>query len=342
MIKLQRLSETPILTPREHLGWERGAVFNAGAIRANGQVHLFYRAVDHEPGGKHGQCQTYNTSVGHAVSDDGLHFQRHDTPLIPYGFSGPSECAEDCRIVQLEGLYYLTYCFYNRTLGRPSPGYSTSPDLSHWEHHGELVPFADYGFNKNAMLFPERIGGRYALLHRPEAMAFRHLPQQRFDWRTWSRSEHMRPEQQPGITLSYSTDLRHWTHSRIIMAPRPGAWDCSKVGPGAPPLRTPAGWLNVYHGVDAQHVYRLGLALHDLHNPALVLKRQTECLLEPELEWEREGDVPNVVFTCGALLDGTRLTVYYGGADTCIGVAAADVAEFLAAPVSEPLAALTA
>ena len=329
MIKLQRLSTDPILRPRPDLQWERGAVFNAGVIEKDGCIHMFYRAVDHEPGGKHGQCKIYRTSVGYAVSADGLNFKRADTPLIPYGLLGDRHAAEDCRIVELDGLYYLTYCLNNRNTGCPSPGYSVSPDLRHWEHRGELVPFAEFGFNKNATLFPERIGGRYALFHRPEASAFRHLPLKQFSWRTWSRCDDMAEDQRPGLTLSYSHDLRHWEDTRVILRPREGNWDNHKVGPGAPPMRTPAGWLNVYHAVDALHVYRLGLALHDLRDPSIVLKRQDSCILEPELDWEIEGDVPNVVFTCGALLRGTELTVYYAGADTCIGIARADVAAFL-------------
>ncbi len=332
MIKLQRLSADPILRPRPDLQWERGAVFNAGAIEIDGRVHLFYRAVDHEPGGKHGQCLTYNTSVGYAVSEDGLHFERRDTPLIPYGFSGPKRAAEDCRVVRLEDTFYLTYCLNDRNTGLPRPGYSTSRDLSSWEHHGELVPFDDYGFNKNATLFPEKIDGRYVLFHRPEAAAFRHLPLKQFSWRTWSRCDDMREDQKPGLTLSYSRDLRTWTDSQVILRARDGYWDDNKVGPGAPPIRTPSGWLNVYHGVDRHHVYRLGLALHDLRDPSIVLKRQDACILEPELDWERDGDVPNVIFTCAALLRGSELTVYYAGADTCLGVARANVSSFLDLP----------
>lgn len=330
MIRLTRLSDQPILAARPQLSWERGAVFNAGVVKDGGKVHLFYRAVNHEPGAKHGQCKTYQSSVGYAVSDDGIHFSRPDEPLIPYEAYGPGCEIQDCRVTRQNGHFVLTYCLYDRKVGHPRPGYSISADLTHWDHKGELVPFADYGFNKNAALFPEKIGERYALFHRPESLAFRGLPERQFDWRTWSRCNDMTEGQLPGITLSYSGDLRHWEDSRVIMRPRPGHWDDNKVGPGAPPLKTPAGWLNVYHGVSKDHVYRLGLALHDLEDPAIVLKRQADCILEPELEWERYGDVDNVVFTCGALMEGTRLTVYYAGADTAIGVAEADVSAWLA------------
>lgn len=328
-VKLRRLTDTPLLRARADVSWERGAVLNTAAIRENGHIHLFYRAIEHDPGWRQGTPGVYRTSVGHAWSEGGLHFERGREPVIPVGFGGGATEAEDCRIVHLDGLYYLTYCLWDAERGRPTPGYSVSRDLRTWEHRGELVPFAQYGYNKNAALFPEKIGGRFALFHRPEAAAFRHLPEPRFSWRTWSRCDDMTPDQRPGVTLSYSDDLRTWTDTRVVLQPREGLWDDNKVGPGAPPLRTPAGWLNVYHGVSKDHTYRLGLALHDLADPAIVLKRQEACLLEPELDWERRGDVDNVVFTCGALLDGTRLRVYYAGADTAIGVAEADVAEFL-------------
>jgi predicted GH43/DUF377 family glycosyl hydrolase len=329
-IKLSRLSDTPLLQARRDVPWERGAVLNTAALRENGHIHLFYRAIEHEPGWQPGAGGTYRTSVGHAWSSSGgLAFERGDEPVLPVGFGGDTTEAEDCRIVKIDGLYYLTYCLWDSSVGRPTPGYSVSRDLKTWEHCGELVPFAQYGYNKNAVLFPEKIGGRFALLHRPEAMAFRHLPEANFSWRTWSRCDEMTPAQRPGVTLSFSDDLKHWTDTRVLLQPREGLWDDNKVGPGAPPMRTPSGWLNVYHGVSKDHVYRLGLALHDLADPSIVLKRQEACLLEPELDWEREGDVDNVVFTCGALLEGSRLRVYYAGADTAIGAAEADVSEFL-------------
>jgi predicted GH43/DUF377 family glycosyl hydrolase len=310
--------------------WERGACLNAAILEENGRIYMFYRAIDHEPGwkpgGQSGGC--YNTSVGLAVSQDGLHFERREEPLIPLGFFGPHTEAQDCRIVKIDGTYYLTYCLYNKKEGIPRAGYSTSRNLVDWEHHGEIVPFERFGFNKNAALFPEKINGRFALLHRPESAAFLREPIARFNWRTWSRGP-LTPSTAPGVTISYSEDLRSWHDTKVVLAPRAGMWDEAKVGAGAPPIRTPVGWLNVYHGVDHKHVYRLGLALHDLDDPTIVLKRQEACLLQPELEWELKGDVDGAIFTCGAILSGEVLRVYYAGADTVIGVAEADVGGFL-------------
>jgi predicted GH43/DUF377 family glycosyl hydrolase len=329
VFQLQRASCEPLVVPRAEVRWERGACLNSAVIFEGGVWHLLYRAIDHEPGWKQGRPGPYLTSVGLATSTDGLHFTRREEPVIPYGFYGPNTEAQDCRLVKIDGLYHLTYCLYDKSRGIPTTGCSVSSDLVHWEHRGELTPFDEFGFNKNAALFPEKIGGRFCLMHRPEAAAFRHLPAKDFNWRTWSRGPSDEGDPQTGITLSYSDDLRHWTDSDVVLAPRPGLWDNIKVGAGAPPIRTPQGWLNVYHGVDERHVYRLGIALHDADDPTVVLKRQEEPILQPELEWECRGDVDGAIFTCGAVLHGTRLQVYYAGADTVIGLAEGDVHTFL-------------
>lgn len=329
-VRLRRVSTEPVFTPRSDVRWERGACLNAAILEEDGVIHMFYRAIDHEPGWKQGVQSggCYNTSVGHAISRDGVFFERHMEPLIPFGFFGPHTEAQDCRIVKIDGVYYLTYCLYNKKEGIPRAGYSTSCNLVDWEHHGEIVPFEQFGFNKNAVLFPEKIHGCFALLHRPESAAFLREPMPAFNWRTWSRGP-LSPDTAPGVTISYSRDFRSWHDTKVLLAPRDGHWDEAKVGAGAPPLRTSAGWLNVYHGVDHHHVYRLGLALHDLDDPSIVLRRQEHCLLEPELEWELKGDVDGAIFTCGALMKGSTLQVYYAGADTVIGLAEADVGGFL-------------
>jgi predicted GH43/DUF377 family glycosyl hydrolase len=125
----------------------------------------------------------------------------------------------------------------------------------------------------------------------------------------------------PDIWIAYSDDLIHWNGHRVIMTPRKGYWDSEKIGAGAPPIKTEKGWLIFYHGVDGDNVYRLGVALLDLEDPSIVLKRQEEPVLEPEKYYELEGIVPNVVFTCGAVEVNDTYYVYYGGGDYVIGVA---------------------
>ena len=132
----------------------------------------------------------------------------------------------------------------------------------------------------------------------------------------------------PDIYLSFSDDLHTWSDHTCIMKPE-FDWEAKRIGGGAQPLRTEKGWLLVYHGVDDKMWYRLGIALLDFEDPTKVVKRQAEFILEPELDWERTGDVKNVVFTCGAVLLGRELWVYYGCADAVIGLAKGDVDDFL-------------
>jgi predicted GH43/DUF377 family glycosyl hydrolase len=155
--------------------------------------------------------------------------------------------------------------------------------------------------NKDAALFPEKIRGRYCMLHRRE----------------------------PDIWLAYSDDLLHWDDHQVVMRPRPGAWDAVKIGANGPPLKTDAGWLFLYHGFAEDKAYKLGVALLDAADPTVVLKRQWEPILEPGEEWERYGDTPNVVFSCGQVMTEDALYVYYGGADTVIGLATCSRAEVM-------------
>jgi len=150
--------------------------------------------------------------------------------------------------------------------------------------------------NKNGVLFPEKVKGEYVMFYRI----------------------------MPDIWIAYSLNLEEWYGHQIVIEPREGLWDSKKVGAGAPPIKTEKGWLLFYHGVDEERVYRLGVALFDLDDPARLIARQEKTILEPEEKWELEGDVPNVVFTCGAIEKGGMYYVYYGGADTVIGVATVD------------------
>jgi predicted GH43/DUF377 family glycosyl hydrolase len=288
MIKLERLSEQPILTPKKEHTWEKAAVFNCGVIFHNDLVHMIYRATDITSNGEQGK---YVNNLGYAISSDGIHFNRLEKPIlindVPQERRGP----EDPRLVRLDDTFYMTYTGYG---GRFDGDYriclASSPNLISWERHGVLLDEA----NKDAALFPEKVNGRYLMLHR-------------------------RP---PDIWLAYSDDLRHWDNHLSLMQPIPDSrWESEKIGAAGPPIKTKEGWLLIYHGVSGDGRYSLGVALLDLQKPTKILFRQTEPILEPELEWEINGYVPNVVFSCGqAVIDG-KIHVYYGGADTAIGVA---------------------
>jgi len=288
-MQLQRYAGNPILEPRrEHL-WEDRAVFNCAVVHHEGLFHMLYRAV----------AKDLVSTIGYAVSRDGFDWLRLDKPVLEPANEFETKGVEDPRVTRIGDTFYMAYTAYSEQGMRVS--LAASNNLITWERLGIILPGED---NKDAALFPERIGGRYALLHR-------------------------RP---PDVWIACSDDLLHWTDHRVIMRPRPGTWEALKVGAAGPPVRSPVdptgktdqGWLLIYHGVDESHVYRLGVALLDLNDPAVVLKQQEAPILEPEEEWELYGDVPNVVFSCGQVLTDDALYVYYGGADTVIGVATAD------------------
>jgi predicted GH43/DUF377 family glycosyl hydrolase len=171
-----------------------------------------------------------------------------------------------------------------------------------------LITEADY---RNVVIFPEKFDGLYARLDRPHS-----------EISPWS------------IWISYSPDLRYWGESQLIMKPVQYHWDEMKIGPGAPPIKTDQGWLSIYHGVFQTmdgSIYRLGVALHDLRDPARILGVGDSWILQPEDPWEITGYVHNVVFTCGAVAepDGT-VKIYWGGADTVMCVGEANVADLVA------------
>ena len=205
---------------------------------------------------------------------------------------------EDPRIVFLEGEYLITYSAYSRHGVRI--GLAKTVDFESVERFS-LITEADY---RNVVIFPEKINGRYVRLDRPHSEIS--------PWAIW---------------ISYSPDLRYWGESRLIMKPHPYHWDEMKIGPGAPPIKTPRGWLNIYHGVFPTmdgSVYRLGVALHNLEDPSQILAIGDDWILQPEEPYEISGYVHNVVFTCGAVPeeDGS-VKIYWGGADSvmCVGTA---------------------
>jgi predicted GH43/DUF377 family glycosyl hydrolase len=287
MIKLERLTDQPILRPRQEYEWERSAVFNAAAIYHEGLFHLLYRTTDNPPHAKYG---TYISRIGHAVSSDGINFYRWERPIFEGEHAQEQRGVEDPRVVKIDDMFYMTYTgFGGRFDGDYRIMMAYSQDLVHWERMGVVMDEP----NKDAALFPERIGGRYVMFHR----------------------------MYPNIWIAFSDDLIHWTDHHEVIKIRPGTWESARVGIAGPPIKTDKGWLVIYHAADDNNVYRLGIALLDLNDPTKVLYRQPEPILEPELSWEVEGYIPNVVFSCGQAEVGDDIWLYYGGADTVIGVA---------------------
>lgn len=304
---LTRSSKGPVLKPRPELPWEKDSVLNAAAVHADDRFHMLYRAVAHNPGDMNRSC------IGYAWSDDGENFERLDTPVLASReVSAESRGCEDPRVTRLNGSYYMCYTAWDDRESRIA--LAVSDDLRRWTRKGILLDYKVFGHNKNSALLPEKIGGRYALLHRP--MGF-------------GEFFALSPDVPLNIMISFSDDLKDWCDHHVVMEAQPGTWNERKIGIAGPPILVDEGWLLVFHGVDRRNTYRLGIALLDRDDPTIVLKRQAEPILEPEEGWEQVGDVPNVVFSCGGVLLGDELWVYYGGADTVIGLARGNVKEFL-------------
>ena len=237
----------------------------------------------------------YVSRLGLAISPDGYTISER-LPHPIYEPQDPSESrgVEDPRITCLDGRYYMLYTAYDGHMY--CVAMAESDDLVHWQRRGIVLPDM---LNKDAALFPRKIDGSFCMGHRLA----------------------------PNMWLAWSDDCCHWYRMEVLAQPRPGTWDSVRIGLSGPPIHTPEGWVVLYHGVDPQGVYRQGIMLLDLDDPRRVVRRQDEPILEPETDYELHGDVPNVVFSCGHVVRDDTLIVYYGGADTVIGIATCPMGE---------------
>jgi len=294
MFKLKRLTEKPILMPNEKNDWEKAAVFNAAAIYKDGLVHMFYRASDNSfvlDSDRPEEEHKFVSSIGHAISEDGIKFKRFNEPVIVSENEQEAWGTEDPRISEIDGTYYMLYTgFGGKDWNNFRISLAYSKDLKNWNGHKVLIDEP----NKDAALLPQKIDNNFVMFHR----------------------------RMPDLWIGYSEDLKEWKNHKIIMSPIKGTWESKKIGIAGPPIKRDDGWLLIYHAVDDYNVYRLGAALLDLNDPSIVIHRQKEPILEPELSWEKEGLIPNVIFSCGAVEIDDKYYVYYGAADKNIGVAA--------------------
>jgi predicted GH43/DUF377 family glycosyl hydrolase len=279
-----RFKGNPILEPIEDHPWESKYVFNTAMINLGGRIHYFYRAMGNDKVSR----------LGYASSEDGYHIDvRLPDPVFEPSCSLEKYGCEDPRLTLVEDKYVMTYTAYGDVFQIGITSISPEDILEmNWAWGERLFPFPDT-WNKNAVVFPQMIGGRYVMLHRLE----------------------------PDICIAHSSDFRRWNHSDIVMRPRPGRWDSFKIGAAGPPMELEDGWLLVYHGVAEDRTYRLGAAILDKDDPGRVVARTEEPILEPKEEYERVGQVPNVVFSCGSVILGEKLLISYGAADTVISVA---------------------
>ena len=292
----------PILTARD---WPYPAhtVFNAGACEMGGKTILLARVEDRRG----------HSHLTVARSDDGLSNWNIDPKpsfaADPANHSEEAWGVEDPRLTWIEdrGQWIIAYTAYSPS--GPLVSLAATNDFTSFHRLGPVMPPE----NKDAAVFPRRFGNRYAMIHRPVCAG----------------------TSSADIWLSYSPDLIHWGSHQVLFRARRGAWwDASKIGLGPPPLETAEGWLILYHGVRVTAggcLYRLGLALLDLEDPCRVLRRSDEWVFAPETLYERQGDVNGVVFSCGWILDkpAGSIRLYYGGADTCMALATAQLSDVL-------------
>jgi len=244
-----------------------------------------------------------------AKSKDGIHFEvspenvvipPSEYPYVPY------EGIFDTRITKLEGWYYITYNVASRLGGRIM--LARTADFKTIETLG----FITQPDHRNCVIFPEKIQRAYARLERPNV------------------------GDSGDIYISYSPDLIHWGRTKLVLEKNTRYWESAKIGPGAPPVKTDQGWLCIYHGCRESmngFQYNAGCMLLDLEDPSKVIGKMRECLLWPEELYERVGQVDNVVFPTAALVvsnDPDQLNIYYGCADTCIGLATASISTLVA------------
>ena len=290
---IHRWEGNPIIA-LESIPFRCNTVFNTAAVKFDGQYLLLIRIED----------QQGRSIFVLARSEDGYRFAVEPRPvMVPAADEEPFATYEACgiedpRITLMDGTYYIMYTAYSHY--GPRLALAKTDDFEKFER----IALISEPVNKDGALFPRKIKGRYVRFDRPSVGST------------------------GNIWISYSDDLINWGGSEVAMTTRADHWDCVRIGASAPPIETEHGWLEIYHGVkdtSAGPIYRLGVAMLDLENPAHVLGRAAIPILTPREYYERVGDIGNVVFSCGAILEEqTReVKIYYGAADTCICVGTA-------------------
>lgn len=296
---IHRWEGNPIIS-LEDIPFRCNTVFNAAAVKINGEYLLLIRVE-----GQHGR-----SVFALARSEDGYRFSVDPHPALKPAKEEPFATYEACgiedpRITYMDGTYYVMYTAYSDY--GPRLALARTDDFAQFERIGLI----SQPVNKDGTLFPKKIRGRYARLDRPMVGG------------------------SGNVWISYSDDLINWGNSAVVMTTRGDHWDCTRIGASAPPIETDQGWLEIYHGVketSAGPIYRLGVAMLDLEDPTRILGRAAIPILTPREYYERVGDIGNVVFSCGAIVEEntSEVKVYYGAADTCICVGTAKLDALIA------------
>lgn len=313
---LVRYEENPVLVPNPSHSWESKAVFNPAALLESGRVHLLYRAIGDND----------ISVLGYASSPDGVRFdERLENPAyvpreefegrsmkkeeVPnfYCSGGGWGGCEDPRLVRIDDTVYMTYAAYDGWLPRMAITRIKADDfLAHRWNWGKSVLISPPNqVNKNWVLFPEKINGKFAILH----------------------------SLSPEIQISYFDELdfdgKTFIESRYFCKPREECWDRVVRGAGPPPIKTKYGWLVIYHAATKNCGYKMGAMILDFQNPTKILYRSDAPLLGPETWYENEGLKPRIVYSCGAVVINGQLFVYYGGADTVTAMATMELEDLL-------------
>lgn len=306
---LKKISQNPILEPKSNNRWESQYVYNTAALYLNGKVHFIYRAIGHS-----------GLSVfGYAASRDGIHieerstvpvyacsrplpYQKENVIFSPYAYTsgGSWSGCEDPRLTKIDDRIYMTYTAFNSWDSPPGvalTSISVNDFLNkHWNWKNPILLSPPYEMHKNWVLFPEKIKGKYALLH---SIA-------------------------PDILIDYFDNLEfensNFIQSHYQSVGRENDWDNCIRGVGAPPIKTSAGWLVLYHAMDKKdpNKYKIGAMILEENNPTNILYRSSYPLLEPDAPYENKGFKAGVVYNCGAVVISDTLFIYYGGADTVV------------------------
>ncbi|MDA3800330.1 MAG: glycoside hydrolase family 130 protein [Kiritimatiellae bacterium] len=339
-----RNEKNPIIVPADVVPSVEGAVvecvLNAGAFKFNGRIGLLMRVAERMEQVE-GELSTlvadenselgvkvvsfklddpkldytdprvfsyegvpYLTTISHlrlAWSDDGVNFEIEERPLLTGSGKMETFGIEDCRVTQIDDTYYLTYSAVSEN--GVGVALQTTKDWKTFEKYGLIFP----PHNKDCTFFEEKINGKFVALHRPVGADVGG----------------------PYMWCSESPDLIHWGNHDCIARTRIRQWDCQRLGAGAAPIKTDKGWLEIYHGCNDESRYCLGAMLLDINNPTKVIARSDEPIMEPIAEYEQKGFFGNVVFTNGHIIDGDKVTIYYGASDTVICMATMSISEIL-------------
>jgi len=288
------------------------SVFNPGAVKFNGKYILLLRV----------QNRGRETFIMKAVSEDGVKFTVEPKVVDFKGLELVKEKVYhiyDARITRLDGTYYVMFAM-DMDKGCQL-GLAQTDDFENFK----FVGIASDGDVRNGVLFPEKVNGKYLRFDRPNKVQLEGGP-----------------SSGSAIYLSESEDLINWKEVKQVMGGRFHYWD-ENIGSGPTPIKTREGWLHIYHGIAlhfaSSNIYQAGVALHDLNDPSIVLHRGKYNILEPREIYELAGQVPNVVFPCGAVVEeydaegfalpDSQVKIYYGGADTVVGLATATIRELI-------------